>query len=166
MAYAVSHGARRILLLGWSMGGAIVLQALDRSPLARHVVGVALDSPVVDWGVVLRHHGRLRKVPGPLVRVATDLMGSRRSRRLVGVHEPIDVARTDWVARAAELRHPMLVIASDGDDFVPAGPAVALAGRRPELVRLERWETAGHCREWNQDPERWERVLREFVESR
>ena len=166
MAYAVSQGARRILLLGWSMGGAIVLQALDRSPLARHVVGVALDSPVVDWGVVLRHHGRLRKVPGPLVRVATDLMGSRRSRRLVGVHEPIDVARTDWVARAGELRHPMLVIASDGDDFVPAGPAVALAGRRPDLVRLERWETAGHCREWNQDPERWERVLREFVETR
>jgi hypothetical protein len=105
-------------------------------------------------------------VPGPLVRVATDLMGSARSRRLVGVREPIDVARTDWVARADELRHPMLVVASDGDDFVPIGPAVALAGRRPDLVRFERWETAGHCREWNHDPERWERVLREFVESR
>ncbi len=166
MGYAVSHGARRILLLGWSMGGAIVLQALDRSPLSDYVVGVALDSPVIDWGVVLRHHGRLHNVPGPLVRVATDLMGSRRTRRLVGVREPIDVARTDWVARADELRHPMLVIASDGDDFVPIGPAVALAGRRPDLVRFERWDTARHCREWNHDPGRWERVLREFVESR
>ena len=86
-------------------------------------------------------------------------MGSTRSRRLVGVHEPIDVARTDWVARADELRHPMLVIASDGDDFVPIGPAVALAGRRPDLVRFERWEAARHCREWNDDPERWERAL-------
>src|SRR5215203_1858073 len=57
MGYAVSHGARRILLLGWSMGAAIVLQALDRSPLSDYVVGVALDSPVIDWGVVLRHHG-------------------------------------------------------------------------------------------------------------
>ena len=163
MGYAVSHGARRILLLGWSMGGAIVLQALDRSPLSGFVVGVALDSPVIDWGVVLRHHGRLHRVPGPLVRVATNLMGSRRTRRLVGVREPIDVARTDWVARAGELRHPMLVIASDGDDFVPIGPAVALAGRRPDLVRLERWDTARHCREWNYDQERWERVLRDFV---
>jgi hypothetical protein len=90
-------------------------------------------------------------------------MGSRRTRRLVGVHEPIDVARTDWVARAGELRSPMLVIASDGDDFVPIGPAVALAGRRPDLVRLERWDTARHCREWNYDPDRWERVLRDFV---
>lgn len=166
MGYAVSHGARRILLLGWSMGGAIVLQTLDRSPLSSYVVGVALDSPVIDWGVVLRHHGRLHRMPGPLVRVATDLMGSRRSRRLVGVREPIDVARTDWVARADELRHSMLVIASDGDDFVPIGPAVALAGRRPDLVRFERWDTARHCREWNVDPERWERVLREFVLTR
>ena len=166
MGYAVSHGARRILLLGWSMGGAIVLQTLDHSPLAEYVVGVVLDSAVIDWGVVLRHHGRLHNVPRPLVRVATDLMGSRRSRRLVGVREPIDVARTDWVARADELRHPMLVIASDGDDFVPIGPAVALAGRRPDLVRFERWDLARHCREWNQDSTRWERVLREFVESR
>lgn len=166
MGYAVSHGARRILLLGWSMGGAIVLQALDRSPLAEYVVGVVLDSAVIDWGVVLRHHGRLRRVPAPLVRMASGLLGSRRSRRLVGVREPIDVALTDWVARADELRHPMLVIASDGDDFVPIGPAVALAGRRPDLVRFERWGVARHCREWNNDPERWESVLREFVVTR
>lgn len=166
MGYAVSHGARRIILLGWSMGGAIVLQTLDHSPLAEYVVGVVLNSAVIDWGVVLRHHGRLHLLPGPLVRMATDLMGSRRSRRLVGVREPIDVARTDWVARADELRHPMLVMASDGDDFVPIGPAVALAGRRPDLVRFERWDTARHCREWNVDPERWERVLREWLVSR
>ena len=163
MAHAVSHGARRLLLFGWSMGGAVVLQALDRSPLADRVVGVALDSAVLDWGVVLRHHGRLHRLPGPLVRVATDLMGSARSRRLVGVREPIDVARTDWVARADELRVPMLLSHSDGDDFVPIGPAVALAARRPDLVRFERWHVARHCREWNHDADRWERVVGEFA---
>jgi pimeloyl-ACP methyl ester carboxylesterase len=163
MAHAVSHGARRLLLFGWSMGGAVVLQALDRSSLADRVAGVALDSAVLDWGVVLRHHGRLHRVPAALVRVATDLMGSARSRRLVGVREPIDVARTDWVARADELRVPMLVIHSDDDDFVPIGPAVALAARRPDLVHLERWQVARHCREWNHDTARWERVVGAFV---
>ena len=163
MAYAVSHGARRIVLFGWSMGGAVVLQALDRSPLADRVAGVVLDSAVVDWGVVLRHHGRIHRVPRPLVRVATDLMGASRGRRIVGVREPIDVALTDWVARAGELHHPMLVIHSDGDDFVPIGPVVALAGRRPDIVRFERWQVARHCREWNYDSARWERVVREFV---
>lgn len=163
MGHAISHGARRILLVGWSMGGAVVLQTIDRSPLADRVVGVCLDSAVVDWGDVLTHHGRLNHVPRPLVRVAKDLMGSQRTRRLVGVLEPIDVALTDWVTRADELTHPLLVIASDGDDFVPIGPAAALAEKRPDLVRFERWSIARHCREWNTDPERWETALRDFV---
>jgi uncharacterized protein len=153
------------VLIGWSMGGAVVLQAMDRSPLSERVVGVCLDSAVLDWGVVLRHHARLHRVPGPLARMATDLMGSRGSRRLVGVHERLDVARTDWVARADELTRPMLVMHSDGDDFVPIGPAVALAGRRPDLVRFERWEGARHCREWNDDPLRWERALGDFLSA-
>ncbi|EWT01918.1 hypothetical protein N865_12810 [Intrasporangium oryzae NRRL B-24470] len=166
MGHAISHGAERIVLLGWSMGGAVVLQALDRSPLADRVVGVCLDSAVVDWGDVLAHHARLHRVPSPLVGVAKGLMGSERTRRLVGVREPIDVALTDWVTRSAELRHPMLVIHSDGDDFVPIGPAAALAARRPDLVHLERWSVARHCREWNVDPERWEGVLRDFLDGR
>lgn len=163
MAYAVGHGARELLLFGWSMGGAIVLQVLDNSPLASRVTGVVLDSAVLDWGAVLRHQARMNRMPGWLARVATALMGDVRARRLVGVHEPLDVARADWVRRADELQHPMLVIHSDGDDFVPVGPAVALSARRPDLVRFERWQAARHCREWNNDPDRWERAVAEFL---
>lgn len=166
MAYAVGRGARDIVLFGWSMGGAIVLQVLDNSPLAGRVTGVVLDSAVLDWGAVLRHQARMKRLPGWLARLATELMGDTRARRLVGVHEPIDVARADWVRRADELSHPMLLIHSDGDDFVPVGPAVALAARRPDLVHFERWELARHCREWNNDPGRWERAVAQFLESR
>jgi hypothetical protein len=166
MAYAVGRGAREIVLFGWSMGGAIVLQVLDNSPLAGRVSGVVLDSAVLDWGAVLRHQARMNRMPGWLARVATRLMGDVRARRLVGVHEPIDVARADWVRRAHELSHPMLVIHSDGDDFVPVGPAVAVAARRPDLVRFERWTQARHCREWNNDSERWERAVSQFLATR
>lgn len=38
------------------IGGAIVLQFLDRSPLSQLVDGVVLDGPVIDWGDVLAHH--------------------------------------------------------------------------------------------------------------
>lgn len=163
MSYAAERGAARIVLLGWSMGGAIALQVLDNSALADLVAGVVLDSAVLDWGAVLRHQAHRRRLPHALAWAATELMGDTRARRLVGVREPLDVARADWVTRSAELRHRLLVIQSDGDDFVPVGPAAALAAKRPDLVRFERWETARHCREWNTDPDRWEGALREFL---
>ncbi|MGN6752367.1 MAG: alpha/beta hydrolase family protein [Intrasporangium sp.] len=163
LRHAVRRGARRVVLFGWSMGGAIALQVLDNSALADRIAGVVLDSAVVDWAAVMRHHAHLQRVPGWLVGVTTALMGMSRAGGLVGIREPIDVGRTDWVRRSAELDRPMLVMHSDGDDFVPIGPAAELARRRPDIVRFERWEIARHCREWNYDPERWERVVGEFL---
>ncbi|MDQ2756560.1 MAG: alpha/beta hydrolase [Actinomycetota bacterium] len=165
MLYAVDHGARGLVLGGWSMGGAIILQTLHRSPVSDVVEAVVLDSPVVDWGDVLAHHARLHHLPRVLEVAGTTMMGRRSTRRLVGVHDPVDVAATNWVARADELTHPMLVQVSVDDEFVPAGPALALAAVRPDVVTLERWDTARHCKEWNLDPGRWERSVAEFLTS-
>jgi uncharacterized protein len=162
---AVQRGARELILVGWSMGGAIVLQTLSRSWLADHVSHVVLDAPVIDWGDVLAHHARVRGVPAPVGGLSRALMGRRWARRLVGVHHPVDVARTNWVARAGELRHPVLLIHSVDDEFVPVGPSQQLAEVRPDLVRMERWDTARHTKEWNVDPQRWERSVAQFVSS-
>ncbi|WP_347351043.1 alpha/beta fold hydrolase [Intrasporangium sp.] len=163
LRHAVRQGARRIVLFGWSMGGAIALQVLDNSILADRVCGVVLDSAVLDWTAVMRHHARLERIPEWVVAVASGLMGMPRAGGLVGVREPIDVGRTDWVRRSGELSRPMLVIHSEADDLVPIGPAVELARRRPDIVRLEQWQVAGHCREWNYDTERWERAVTQFL---
>ena len=161
--HAVQRGARDLILVGWSMGGAIILQTLARSWLADLVTKVVLDAPVVDWTDVLTHHAALHGVPGPIGGLARHLMGRRSARRLVGVHDPVDVARTDWVARAAELSHPMLLIHSVDDEFVPVGPSQELARVRPDLVTMEHWDTARHTKEWNVDPQRWERSVSDFV---
>ena len=163
--YAVRQGARTVTLGGWSMGGAICMQVLAQSDLAGRVSGVFLDCPVLDWGDVLRHHGRINSMPAPVTWLARTVMGSDRLRWLAGVSEPLDVAQTDWVHRAAELTHPMLVMHSVADDFVPIGPSRAVAEARPDLVRLEEWAVARHCRLWNTDPARWEESVREFVAS-
>jgi alpha-beta hydrolase superfamily lysophospholipase len=163
MLYAVQHGAEGLVLGGWSMGGAIILQTLNRSWVSDLVEAVVLDAPVVDWGDVLAHHARIRGVPAPLGWMGSLLMGRRAGRRLVGVHDPVDVARTNWVARAEEIRHPILIQHSVDDEFVPVGPSVALAQARPDRVTLEPWDTTRHCKEWNLDPERWERVLADFL---
>ena len=161
--HAVDHGAREVLLGGWSMGGAIVLQALDRSPLAALVSRVVLDGPVIDWGDVLAHHARGHRLPRHVGSLARTMMRQRWGHRLVGVHESVDLAQTDWVSRADELQHRMLLIHSADDEFVPVGPSRELSRARPDLVTFEEWHVARHCTEWNTDPQRWESLVREFA---
>ncbi|HET8600534.1 MAG TPA: alpha/beta fold hydrolase [Segeticoccus sp.] len=166
MLYAVRHGAQEIVLVGWSAGGAIVLQTLDRSWLSERVSSIVLDAPVIDWADVLRHQARINKVPLPVESLSRVLIGRPATRRLVGVHEPIDVAKTNWVARADELDRPTLLIHSEADEFVPCGPSAELARRRPDLVRFETDWGARHTKEWNVDPERWDGVVRDFLTAR
>lgn len=160
---AQARGAQEIVLVGWSMGGAIVLQFLDRSDLSAIVSRVVLDGPVVDWGDVLRHHAHLHRVPAPVGVLGSALMGQHWAKRLVGVSESVDVARTNWVDRSDELSRPILLIHSRDDEFVPVGPSEELAQARPDLVTYEPWSLARHCKEWNVDPQRWEAVVTDFV---
>ncbi|KNX39289.1 hypothetical protein VV01_07525 [Luteipulveratus halotolerans] len=160
--HALDRGASEVVLFGWSMGGAIVLQALDRSPVADRVSKVVLNAPVIDWGDVISHQADINRVPSPLAALGRELLSGTVSRRVIGVAQPVDVAETNWVARADELRHPVLLIHSEDDEFVPCGPSAALADARPDLVTFERWKVARHCREWNVDPVRWESVVHEF----
>lgn len=165
LRYAVDRGARSVTLGGWSMGGAICMQALAQSDLSDRVSGVFLDCPVLDWGFVLRHHARMNNLPTPVALLARTVMGSGSLRWLAGVSEAVDVAQTDWVHRASELTHPMLLMHSVADDFVPIEPSRAVAAARPDLVTFQEWDTARHCKLWNTEPRRWERVVQEFVSA-
>ncbi|MGN6301934.1 MAG: alpha/beta hydrolase [Angustibacter sp.] len=161
--WALARGARRVVLVGWSMGGAIVLQAATRSPAAERVVAVVLDAPVVDWHDVLEHHSRANHLPGPVARLGHAMMRHPLGRRVVGLEQPLDLRRLDWVSRASELRLPVLLVHSDADEFVPNAPSKALAAARPDLVTLVPWREGRHTKEWNTDPERWDAVVASFV---
>ena len=163
--YAALHGAREIVLVGWSMGAGVVLQTLDCSPMAGWVDHVVLDGPVIDWGDVISYQAEVNKLPPLVDGLAKTLLARKVTRRLVGIAEPIDIAVTNWVSRAQELRHDILLIHSQADDVVPYGPSQSLAQARPDLVRLALWEDALHCREWNTDPGRWETLVEEFLSS-
>lgn len=161
--YAVDHGARRLVVVGWSMGGAILLQFVARSPLAERVTALVLDGPVVDWYDVLDHQARKLGIPVRLGRYGLRLLAHPLGRRLVGVDRPLDLRRMDWVTRATELVLPVLLLHSDGDDYVPSGASARLAQARPDLVTFVRSTVARHTKEWNVDPARWERSVREFL---
>ena len=163
--FARERGATDIVLMGWSMGGATVLQALTRSPLSDMVRGVVLESPVVDWVATLDFQARLRRVP-PLVRAGVlTLLKSRWAGFFTGLAEPLDFDRLDFVRRAAELDRPILLLHSDDDGFVPATASRALAAARPDIVTFVPFEVARHTKLWNYDRTRWEDAIRDWLHS-
>ncbi|GMA39722.1 alpha/beta hydrolase family protein [Mobilicoccus caccae] len=162
--YCLDQGASEVVLFGWSMGGAIVLQALEHSEHRDKIPGIVLDGPVIDWVEVIEHQARLRRLPRMLGGLVRALLGDRwASRLLVGAEQPLDLATTRWQVRADELDRPILLIHSRDDDVVPVGASVTLAGLRPDVVRFEPWDDARHVKEWNVDPDRWNAVVADFV---
>lgn len=163
MRFALDNGARSIVLMGWSMGGATVLQALTRSPLASFVDGVVLESPVVDWVTALQFQGVANRLPGFVQFGVIKLLGFRWAGLFTGQTAPIDLGRLDLVARASELSTPILLLHSDDDGYVPATASQALAVARPDIVTFERFTTARHTKLWNYDRERWNRVISRWL---
>lgn len=154
--FAVNHGAEQIVLMGWSMGGAIALQAVLRSAEVRErLVGVVLDSPAIDWADILRFQGTLNRMPPELGDLVVQVLGGPLGAGLTGIAAPIDVAELDPVARAEEFEVPMLLMHSVDDGFVPIDGSRRFAAARPDLIQFEEFEGARHTKLWNHDPERW-----------
>lgn len=166
MRLAVDRGATELVLVGWSMGGATVLQALTRSELGEKVTGVILESPVVDWIAALDFQVRMRRLPVVVRSFVVLLFKHPWGRFFTGLAEPLDVDRLDFVTRARELDRPVLVLHSDDDGFVPSTASRALAVARPDIVTYEAFETARHTKLWNFDRERWEGAIRSWLAQR
>ncbi|MGB3910450.1 MAG: alpha/beta fold hydrolase [Pseudolysinimonas sp.] len=163
MRIAVRRGATQIVLVGWSMGGSMALQALTRSTVGDRVTGVMLESPVVDWIAALDFQVRLRRLPVMVRSFVILLYKSRWGRIFTGLAEPLDIDRLDFVTRAKELDRPVLILHSDDDGFVPSTASRALAIARPDIVTYEAFEVARHTKLWNYDRGRWEGAIRKWL---
>lgn len=157
--YALNHGAKSVVLAGYSMGGAVSLQAVHHSTLAQYVCGLVLVGPVIDWMDVLRHQAEVNRLPNSAGRLGQWLIESTWGKTITGLASPVDLRRLDWVTRSSDLTHPMLILHSEDDDFVPIGPSIKLATKNRRLVNLVRFKDARHTREWNVDPGRFESAV-------
>lgn len=164
--YALGHGAKQVVLFGWSMGGAIAFQAASRGRNREHVAALVLDGPVVDWINVLDGQARKNMLPTPVAKLTLEMITQPWARPITGLETPLDLSRMDWVTRAAELDVPVLLIHSDDDEFVPSSPSHALASVRRDLVTMPPYAKARHTKEWNIDPVRWEDDVANFLETK
>ncbi|NOJ60308.1 alpha/beta fold hydrolase [Arthrobacter sp. 260] len=156
--YAIQHGAHRIILFGWSMGAAIALQLVDRARYHGIIVGVVLESPVLDWVAVINANCIRSGLPAASGILAIPWLTLPSLSRMTGLPTAIPLRDLDWVARAAELAVPMLIIHGTLDDSAPIRVSQAVRDLRPDLVEFEAF-TAGHTLSWNSDPERWQSTV-------
>lgn len=152
--YALDHGAQEVVLIGYSMGGAIVMGFLEHSPLAANVDGVVLDAPMLSFGATADFGGREEGHP----RLAV-VVGKAVSR----YRFEVDWGAVDYLQRADNLSVPVLLIHGDADKRVPIETSETLAQARPDLVIYMRFPGAPHVAAWNVDPAAYERVLRDFL---
>lgn len=157
------QGARRILLMGWSMGGAIALQVALSSAHRDLIAGVVLESPVIDWRRVLAFQAGQLGLPTSVAGLAIGALGAEWATPLTGAGARIPFDRLDVVARAAELRHPILILHSDDDGFVPSDASHDLVAARPDLVEMRVFDTARHTKLWNYDQELWDRTISDWL---
>lgn len=161
--FALAHGARRIVLMGWSMGGGIALRASVRTAHRDRVVALVLDSPAVDWQDILIYHATALKAPRPMRTLAMWMMTSPVGARMVQLHEALALDEMTPEHYADHLIHPTQLFHALDDATVPPEPSRRLAALRPDVVEFVPFEGASHTREWNRDPARYERHLADFL---
>lgn len=152
--YALGNGADRVVLLGFSMGGAIVTNFLYQSKISDEVAGVVLDSPVLDFSRTVDLAARQRRLPQPLTNTA---------KFIASVRFGIDWQATNYLSRIEEIEAPVLLIHGDADKSVPVSTSDQLARERRDLVTYLRVPAAGHVASWNVNPDKYDASLREFL---
>ena len=152
--WVLSQGAQHIVLVGISMGGALVEMFMQRSSLATRVVAAVLDSPVLDWDAVIRFQAARRHLPDIFVASTETVMQLR-----IG----FDVSTYNLIRDSAAMTVPTLLYEDGQDTLVPPGVAAELAAARPGLVEYHFFSDAGHAEEWNVDPSLYDDTLQSFL---
>jgi pimeloyl-ACP methyl ester carboxylesterase len=152
--FALAHGAKQLILVGYSMGGAIVTQFMERSALAPKVSGLVLDAPVLDWQAVLSFNATEMGLPALL---------SRPVEWAIGARIDAEWESLDTIQHPEEFQLPILLFHGTEDEVVPISTSDEFAAELPDRVTYYRVPEAGHTEEWNVDPRLYERQLGGFL---
>ena len=159
--YAVDSGARRVVLLGASMGGGVTAAFLERSALAARVDAIVLDSPMLDLGATIAHGAAQRELPAvglPIPRALT-----WTATRLAYARYDLDGDAVDYLDDTSWLTVPALVFHGTDDGTVPDTVTRRLSAEKPELVQHVGVEGADHVASWNHDPQAYDAAVRKFL---
>jgi uncharacterized protein len=152
--FALDRGARRLVLIGYSMGGALIAQFMERSQLAPRAAGLVLDAPALDWQEILSFQATEMDFPSFFALPVEWAIGAR----IDADWESLDAAR-----HPEDFQLPILLFHGIEDKLIPISTSDEFAAELPRWVTYHRVPVAGHTQEWNVDPRLYERRLAAFL---
>jgi pimeloyl-ACP methyl ester carboxylesterase len=152
--YALAHGAQRLVLIGVSMGGAIVAQFMEHSALRKHVAALILDAPALSWKSILSFNARRMGLPSFSV-LPVELM--------IDLRIDPNWASLDALDHPASFHLPILLFHGIDDGLVPIADSDAFARELPGWVTYYRVPQAAHVESWNVDSMLYEQRLAAFL---
>ena len=162
--YAAANGATKVVLGASSMGGGIVASYLRHRKAGDgpQVVGLILDSPMLDFGETVRFGASqldvpvLGQVPGVLTWSAEAITAQRYD---------IDWDAVDYLADTSWLTMPALVFHGTADTTVPIATSRQLASQHPDTIELVVTRGVEHVRSWNADPKAYDAAVQAFLKG-
>jgi alpha-beta hydrolase superfamily lysophospholipase len=154
VSFALSHGAQHVVLAGFSMGGAIVAQFMERSPLANHVAGLVLDAPALSWKAILSFNASEMGLPA-FAALPVEWTIDLRIHPNWGSLDALD--------HPSSFHLPILLFHGTADKLVPISTSDAFARELRGWVTYYRVPQAGHVQSWNVDPRLYEQRLAKFL---
>lgn len=161
--YAIDQGADKVILAGYSQGGAAIINFAYESPSAEDVVGLVLDAPIVDFGRAVDLVASRRDIPGLGVKVPQSLTSV--AKLISSLRYGFDWSAVDYLSRSDELTTKTLIIHGTNDLRVPIETSRQFAEDQPQLVRLAEIPDAEHTQSWNIDRQSYERAVLDFMED-
>ena len=152
--YALAHGAQRLVLVGYSMGGAIVAQFMEHSALAGRVAGLVLDAPALDWKAILSFNATEMGLPS----FAADPVEWMIDARIDPNWNSLDA-----LSHPGDFHLPILLFHGTEDKLVPIATSDQFAKELPGWVTYYRVPQAGHTESWNVNPGINEKRLTAFL---
>ncbi len=154
--FALDRGARRVVLVGYSMGGALISQFMQHSPRAARVAALVLDAPALDWEEILRFNATEMGLPA---------LAALPVQWAIEARIDVDWDSLDAARHPEAFRLPILLFHGADDALVPIESSQEFARALPRRVSLLRRPEAGHTQAWNVDPRLYERRLQLFLDK-
>jgi len=161
--FAKAHGAKQIILFGWSQGALIIGSFLNRAQDITYISGVIFDSPLLDYRSTMRLHAKKQGFPEEAGDTVIEAIRSSKALRALG-YRNTNTDDLSLVKTGVPMDIPLLALYSSADGYVAIDDVHILAANNKN-VQIVEISGAGHCRLYNHDTRGYQAAISNWLKE-